>query len=465
MINSKNIIYIISLISTFLCLYFTQILHNQQYEYIYLLPLSLFILSVLFSKNFEYLKHSLVFNVFLIQAVIRYCILPVQISYDGYTMIGFNSKNSNAATFVMIAELISVFFVFHIISTKQYHANRNRSNKIILLENNIPLFILIILMFCYLYFSQYFDIVNPIWNLNEFVRQNIMYNEKNEIPSLAGLLFSPFKAIIALLLMSLVVKSKKIKQKNKKYYLLLLISLLSFFIVGVSRWSILSFAIPLIILAVNYMLDKKTARQLILIIIPFLLFIIISSSIAKFNRQDSQEYTINNIFNVASLNAYFSGIGNIAVGIDAYENLESKNHLSFFINDIFQNVPLASKYTNDKYKSNFVFNKHIYGHNMYQIQIVPLSIAGIFHFDFIGCFIYSSFFLAIAFMFERKSYKTEYIPYKYLYISLAFTLSLVFMLNIGSMVATIIRSLLFILLPFVLIEKIQKINQWQRRLV
>src|SRR5690606_31984747 len=151
-------------------------------------------------------------------------------------------------------------------------------------------------------------------DLEAYVQKYIVDNEELQDSGLAGILFTPFKVIVALFLISRVYLSK-ISYNKKKYFYLIILILASLFIVGTSRLSILQFVFPLLVL-VSLILDRKSAKQLITTTAIALIPIVFITSIAKFSRGDTQASS-EDIFSTSSMNAYFAGPGNVATGIDA----------------------------------------------------------------------------------------------------------------------------------------------------
>lgn len=451
MINLKNIVFFIGICSFFLCLFGEG---NIAYKTIFLLPLTFVAVSGLYYKTYDLMKNSFVFNIFILQAILRYFIIPYKVS-DGDYMIGVHSEYGETAIFVMMLEIFLCFIFLHFVATKQKDQFLNKTQKIIFLEGSPVLYALIGFLAFHIYSSGFLSRVNPIWNMSEYV-QKMVEGEEFGDSGFGGILFGPFKVIVALFFISLVHKSKIISYEMKKYGYLMVIFIASLFILGTSRLSILRFAIPLLVM-VTLIIDRKSSRKLILTFIAFIIPIILITSISKFSRQGNQVAT-DSFFKLSSLNAYFAGPGNVAVGMEAYEQLEIKDKALFFVNDLLQNFPGLSKYSSDSYKTNTLFNEKIHGHRLYQDQIAPLSISGIFHFGYWGSFIYAPLFLLIALYMERKSYSEHFLSYKYVYITISISLSMVFMLNIGSLYFNIVSSILFIYIPFLIINVLKKIG-------
>jgi len=456
MINAKYIVYILSPISFFFCLFQDRRLN---YEYLFLLPLSLGILSVLFSHIYKLLNNSIVFNIFLLQLIIRYCVIPF-VFVLGNFYVGANSLNGNTAIFIMILEIIFAFAALNLVALKQRNSYLSKINTIIPMKNSIFLYGLILVMLMYIYQNGYLERVNFIWNLDNYIQQYIAGNEELQDSKFAGLLFIPFKVIVSLFIISRITVNKKISYRKKYIYYFITFIASSIFIIGTSRLSMLFFSLPILVL-ISLIIPPKISKKILVIFTFCLIPIIIIASINKFTKENSQ-ISLSDIFNAASLNAYFSGPGNVAVGLDAYEQLNTKENILFCINDIFQNAPGLAKYTSAAHKTNRLFNKEIYGNIEVADQIVPLSISGIFHFDIFGAFFYVTFFLLIALYMERKSHKEKFIAYKYMYISLSITLSMTFILNIGSMFLSLFSTYLFLYLPVYVIYQLQSMKSYSQ---
>jgi len=443
-------IIIVTIISSIICVKYNT---SIEYSYVSFLPLSLLIFNLLGTKHFFNLKRSYVFYIFYLQAIVRYCLIPVGISLDDYLGNGSNSGNGDVAVLFMIVELLLIFFLFSY-QNKKFKQIKHSTN-IILVTKNYWLYFFVFVMFIIILMSGFFNKVNTIWDLQDYVQQVVIDRDEIKSSSLGGLLFNPFKIAIILIFSSLILRSKRLSKNTKVFFLLVLMGLAGSFIVGVSRFSVIMFILPFYFIIVG-LSNKKTKRTINLGLVTILSSVVIVTSIGKFTRGDN-EIKINNIITTSTLNAYFAGPGNIASGIDAFEDVVNKNHSHYLINDLFQNVPLISKLTNDKYKSSFDFNRKIYEHSIYRDQIVPLSIAGLFHYDIFGIGFYSVLFLSIAFYFERKGKREKYLPYKYVYFLIMLTLSLVFMLNIGSMIASPFRAFVFTFTPFYMSNQLSKL--------
>lgn len=419
------------------------------YPLIYLLPFTLCILSILFFNLFKLYKNSWVFKIFLLQVIIRYPIMSIV--YCSAPLYLSNIRvYSNIVIIMMILELIFCFIILGMFSNRQSKLGKYKHKEIRLNQNYLIIYITIIAMFTILLANNSFNEINFIVSLNQYIAEHIEGENSLQDSSIAIVLFTPLKVLLALTLIQKIYTSK-IRNHLKKWVYLLIIIASSFFVYGMSRFSLILFSIPLLGF-ITTLVTKRDANQLIrsssIIIITALFF----ASIAKFSRYGN-EATTNDLIDVGSINAYFSGPDNIRIGLMAYDSINNINSLLFFINDTLQNVPLLSKLTSDSYKLNLVFNKQFYGHNLWVDQIVPLDISGLFHFGLVGIPLYYCLFLSLALLFERKAYTSYDFFYKYSWMSLSISFSFIFMMNVSTFYASLAGNILFLFLPFWVINK------------
>lgn len=410
---------------------------------VFFLPLVFCFCLCLFINTYFNLIKSFVFRIFLLQSIVRYLLLPVLFSSGQSIGVGENSHYIDLAILIMSIEIFLVYFVFTFFSKKQKKVNFYSDLNVTYIKKNFLVSLLLFFMFLIIYISGATEKINFIWELNSYVDKYITQGEDIEVSTFGMLLFDGFKVILIVYLMSLIQQSKIIK--NKKWFLMLVILGSGLIVVGVSRFSII-LNIAVLLAMLPFILNDRDVKKVLYISIPFIILILASVTIAKFSRY-GETYSSDSLITASSMNAYFSGFGSIAIGIEAYNDIKWNESLFYLFNDTLQNIPILSKLTVDEYKGTGKFNELIYGHRMWADQIVPLSISGLFHFGYIGLFFYSPFFIAIALYMERIAYKVKFIGYKYVFLYLSVVLSLVFMVNLGSFYASFTRTFLFIFIP------------------
>ena len=446
-INQRLIILILCIVSVIYSLIFTD--ENKYFSYIFILPLSFFILNLLFYKIMDFLKNSIVFKTFLIQSIIRYCIIPILLISGNNFLSGNYSNYTNISIFIMVLELSIIFLISHFISRKQQNAFTKKNENIVFVPSSIKYIIVLIVCFLLVIFTGYVNKINFIWSLNDFINNK---NTEEVSGSAIGLIsFNLFRILLMVMLIGFVYKSKIIKDKLKIYLYLLIIILSSITIIGVSRLSIVSFTVPFLLL-ILMMVNKNDKSKLFYFFIILFIPIIIYTSVSKF-ASNKNSYTAENLISVSTVNAYFSGIGNMNVGVDLYfDDYQNNSYNPIIIfNDYFQNIPILSNFTTDN-KSSILYNYKIYNIENKADQIVPLAISGLLHFGIIGSVLYSPLFMLLSYYFERRAYKSNNILIKYIYISLSISTSMVFMLNIGSIISNVFKGIFFVLIPYKFIK-------------
>lgn len=420
----------------------------------YLLPLSLLLVSLTGATVFERLASSVVFNVFLLQAVVRYCFLPVMLGFSaGVLRSGYSSDYVNIAIVVMAIELFGIMLTFQFLSKKQSAVLSAPHAPVEPLRKSYLTVCILLGMFTYIGLSGALSKINLVFSLDEYVERSLMGGQI-EVEGYGLILFTPFKVLLSLLVVCWVYSSRNLGDNLRLYLYVFIVFVGSIFVVGMSRLSMVLFVLPLVLLIIS-MLKPRQARTLSYLAISLILFSLMVSSIHKFSRY-GEVAELGILVSGSSLNAYFAGPWNIAAGFEAYEKTGAYESVLYLINDTFQNVPILSKFTNDNYKLTLSFNEQIYGHRWWADQIVPLAISGLFHFGVAGVFVYQVLFIVLALYAERLSRKTSFIAFKYLLLYISITFSMVFMLNIGSFYAAISRSALFMLLPFMILYLFQK---------
>lgn len=449
-----RLFYVLIFLSAISTAYSLVSLSSNQTSLVALLPLTLLICLIVFIKLAFDLSKSFVFKLFLLQASIRYLLLPAL--YSSGQSTGRYSTYIEEAILVMVVELVLIFIIFLLFSKKYSLIITNSKLRISYLKGYVFIPLILILIFLYIYTSGATAKITLVWELDNFVDQYITNGETLDIDTLGILLFNTFKVIFILYLISCIKLTNKIKEKQKKWIIMLVIIGSGLFIVGVSRFSFL-LNIAVLFALLPSILSEKDTKKIIFTSVPVIIGILIIATIAKFSSK-STELSSDSIITASTLNDYFAGFGNIAIGFDSYEKVKFNESILYFLNDTFQNVPLLSKLTLDEYKTTLKFNESIYGNNSWADQIVPLSVSGLFHFGYIGLFLYAPFFIAMALNMELLSYKVKFIGFKYVFLYLSVILSLVFMLNIGSFYTNLFSIFLFIFIPLFFIKLINSLK-------
>lgn len=412
---------------------------NLKVVNVYILPVGYGVFLIFVSKMFQKLKSFFVFWLISIQQVIRYIVVPCLFMTSEKLRIGILSTNLPYAICMMLIELAVVLLVYYIVLKQKKYIKEKKSTLEFLKINFINICILLTFLLIIITNQSFFNKLNFIWSFEAYAQLKAEDNLE-EISPFVSVLFPIARFYIILFIFS-VINKLKISNKKRLFYSFLVVLFNATIIVGTSRFSIVYSTFPIILLLI-YFYPQYSKKIMRLSLVAFTSIILVAS-ITKFTRESNQVGT-SDFFTIYQLNAYFSGIVNYSVGYDAYEdsNVSFFERVNYQISDLTQNIPLLSKYADEAFKTNNKFNRQMYGSNLSKDQIVPVSIAGLFHFSIYFFYIYIFVFCYLAFKFEQKAYRCSETILFVLYIILAFTCASFMMINIGSLSVSLVMNLL-----------------------
>lgn len=416
-----------------------------------LLPIGFLFWLVLFRNLFGFYSKSIVFKVWLVTAVFRYLIFPFAYFQDSYLSITGVNGGVYLGVIVMLFELLFCGILFGYFGRRQQYRLNNTVKITSFFYNKITVMLLLALMFFYMQGTNLFHKINYVWYLNEYV-QAALEDEIEATQGYGGIVFISFRIILALLLLTLI-KTSNLSEALKVFLYLLVVGMASSVVVGMSRLSMVLFALPLLILVNEFVPNnlKGKMKNVNIALVFLMALMIVISSVAKFSRYQTS-FSWTQVVSASSLNSYLTGPGAIAAGISSALESSAYDSPKFLFTDIVRNMPVLSKLAYTEYSTSRAYNVDILGHDLWADKIVPLSVSGVYHFSILGIGLYHILFLGLALFFERLSAMQNYIGYKYLYLDLSIKFSLVFMLNIGSFFSMLPRSFLFIFVPLFIIK-------------
>lgn len=423
---------------------------NDSYQDIYFLPIGLGFFTLFISNIFLKLRSYFIFWIITVQQIIRYLIIPCLFLGDETLRFGSASLNEPYAVIMMLVELLFVLLAYHICTfSKQM---KPKVGKLFFLPLNIIntglffLFILIIITN-----RSFLNKLSFVWDISAYLKLKVS-GDLESISPLVSIMFPVMREYIVLFIFS-VINSFKLKQGTKLMLSILAVLVNATIIVGISRFSIIYTSFPLILLLIYFYPAYR--KKVVTYTSVFFGVIMLVASISKFSR-NTKTADAGGFFTIHQLNAYFGGVANYAIGYDSYKKNEVNpfDKYYYFISDLTQNIPVLSRFSNDNYKTNIKFNNQIYGANRSRDQIVPVSIAGLYHFSIYFFYIYIFILTILAFRFETKAYSTNSPVLFFLYIILAFGCSTSMMVNIGSISATLFINLVVFIPFFTLINKL-----------
>ncbi len=423
---------------------------NTSYQDVYFLPIGLGFFTLFISNIFVKLKSYFIFWIITIQQIVRYVVIPFLFITGDKLKFGSTTVNEAYAVAMMLIELLFILIAYHICTlSKEPKPQKGKLDFLPLNTVSTGLFFLFILIIATN--RSFLHKLSFVWDIATYLKLKIS-GDLESVSPLVSIMFPVMRAYIVLYIFSLI-NSFKIKQGTKLMLSILIVLINATIIIGISRFSIVYASFPLILLLIYFYPVYR--RKIVTYTSSFFVLILLVASLAKFSS-NAKSADVGGFFKLYQLNAYFGGVANYAIGFDSYQ----KNQVNpfdkyyYFISDITQNIPVLSKFSNDNYKTNIKFNNHIYGAGRSRDQIVPVSVAGLYHFSMYFFYIYIFVLSILAFKFETKAYTTNSPVLFFLYIILAFGCATSMMINIGSLSATLFINLVVFIPFFTMINKL-----------
>ncbi|WP_155844979.1 hypothetical protein [Chryseobacterium daeguense] len=449
--SSKLALFCLSFLFFFIGFVIYGKVNNTSYPDVFLLPVGLGFFTLFVANIFERLKSYFIFWIITIQQVVRYLVIPFLFITGDKLKFGATTINEPYAVAMMLVELLFILIAYHICTFSKQSGERTAELHFLKLNTiNTGLFFLFIAIIALN--RSFLQKLSFVWDIAAYLKLKLSGDLENVSP-LVSIMFPVMRAYIVLYIFS-VIDSFKIKQSTKLILSIIVVLINATIIIGISRFSIVYATFPLILLLIYFYPNYK--RKVVTYTSVFFGLILVLASLAKFSGE-TKKADVGGFFTLHQLNAYFGGVANYAIGYDSYEKnvINPSDKYYYLISDITQNIPVLSKFSNDNYKTNIKFNNQIYGAGRSRDQIVPVSVAGLYHFSIYFFYIYIFILTILAFKFERKAYYTTNSPVLFfLYVILAFGCSTSMMINIGSISATLLINLVVFIPFFTMINKL-----------
>lgn len=448
--SSKLALFCLSFLFFFIGFIIYGKVNNASYPDVYFLPVGLGFFTLFVSNIFDRLKSYFIFWIITIQQIVRYLVIPVLFITGDALRFGATTVNEPYAVAMMLIELFFILVAYHICTfSKQKKEKAAELHFLKLNTINTGLFLLFILII--VSNRSFLQKLSFVWDISTYLKLKLS-GDLESISPLVSIMFPVMRAYIVLFIFS-VIHSFKLKQGTKLALSILVVLINATIIIGISRFSIVYATFPLILLLIYFYPSYK--RKIVTYTSVFFGFILILASVAKFSG-NTKKADVGGFFTLHQLNAYFGGVANYAIGYDSYKKnvVNPFDKYYYFVSDITQNIPVLSKFSNDNYKTNIKFNDQIYGAGRSRDQIVPVSVAGLYHFSIYFFYIYIFILSILAFTFETKAYTTNSPVLFFLYVILAFGCSTSMMINIGSISATLFINLVVFIPFFTMINKL-----------
>lgn len=419
----------------------------------YLIPLSYSILILIFPSFTKYIFRNI--GLFTLNACmfIRYLLSPLLISFEGVydpnSIVPFNN-NYTIATYLMLYELVVIFFIFQLLY-KKFYDNRKILTTNIKAEKNLMGWAFVV--FCILIIVLYPEVLSRysfIWLTDELKSKEIGIEIISSIPLLVQ--------IGTLVLTISIVNQiyKRYSNNNRFVYVLLsicIVFLISSFIVGTSRNSvILPLVTGLYIIFISFQKHKKVIGGIsVLSVMLFILF----STLLKETTIYSYDYTLYDFFSQLNINLqrYFSGLNNVAISVQT-SSIYSSFNIESILSDITRNIVLINSFFQSEKSALIDFNIVYYNGGFSRDQILPLIGQGYLYFGFLLAPLFTIIILILLMYFDSKVLTKDGIIHRYIYAYVALKLGTFMMANFTILISFITNYFLILLLLVVLNRKV-----------
>ena len=393
---SKKIILFSGLLSTILSFN-----HSPNF---YLLPMIPFTFSVLYylaiPKNAYYGAGLAMLSLVLF---IRYIIYPVTLIYSGFDING-NEELATKAILLMLYEIVFIIVTLRL----SIHKVNNSSNSIELSKVSpiIPLLCTLILIYVLVVDPQVFANRRWMW------QTDLITAEKVEVNAIM-LELSKWAEFFVLIYVFYKLYEKYLHTHRDGYYYL---SLIILFIpcltyTGHSRLSLL---IPLItfIFFISKAYQDKSKPAIRFVVIYGLVSMILLTLQKSFGISSISDADIAIHDNM--LNAYFGGVDNVIIGIEAYRNYGCSPF--YMIVDSFRNMMGVSQYFSALPNTLDNFNMAFYSHSIgFSVDQIPPTITqGLMYFGPLFCFIPTVIMTTLVCIADKIVYRTKDLQVAYL---------------------------------------------------
>lgn len=464
-VNKNRIINKILAVFSFFCSFY--VLNNTTshsgYEWYFLVPL-FFGVILLFCRHINFIEYEWI-GPFLINItmMIKYCILPFIAcmgSYASFSGVSPYASDINTAVFLTLYEMVVIVLFSNYLSRKFHKMNLKSDFTIYPIKRYfVHLAIIatgiIVVVLIPQTISNYKFIFDTS-NLRETIQVDFAYSGifKNLV------IFARYSAV--LLIISICYKKYQ-KHKSNIFILISIFAILinSLYVINLSRFSLIC---PLLAFTILILLlyDKKQEKKIIFCILGGTIVAgILFMSFYKFFGQGRG--TIDNSNNIQwwadTLQKYFTGVKETAVGVNAMPTIESEYswfRLELLFNDLFNNVIGLSNMTNVSINSTTLFNFVYFGSSISVSQIVPNICEGMYYFGTFFAPYWMCIFVYLAYFFTYKIYHESSIDKKFALIYACVYCGLILMINYSMIVANIINMSLFFYIISVINKGINK---------
>jgi hypothetical protein len=356
----------------------------------------------------------------------RYIIYPPLLKIDGYFDSYYLVTDVYKAIIIQLVEIAVILFTVRFFS--KYNAPKNRKYMLVKIGENqaknffnnrnmtkinpintsmngiIPVFLMIISLIIIFTHSDIYA------NRHFFLKSEMIVSEKVLFETDAWSLVVRWAEI----LLTLFVVSYIYKRKKSLFWCSLILLLPNLFYFGNSRLSIL---IPLVVtMFLLVKMFQEHRRKIFLSLGSFVFISMVGLTLVKSFGSSSLQ-NVEFIRPSSLLNAYFGGLENVVIGLNANKLYSDQISILTFFNDMFRNGLGISSYFISPNNSSYFFNEAFYKADSFVFfdQIIPTVIQGIFYFGYFLFWILTVIMVSFVSFADKIYAKSERIEIAWLF--------------------------------------------------
>lgn len=451
--NLISVLYLVSSIAVLLTCLFKEV--NWWWS---ILPTVYLLTNIIFPKSLYLSNKRLIYFVFNIICYIRYTIIPLLFilagnEYQNY-LIKEPSRNAlSLAAIIMAIEIILSLFMIQVLSKKNIKQNmiiRNSKNKNFFLWSVVLMSVMFLLFFPELRLKFNFISVPEVLEKPEI---------KSSLIALFGIVADYILVIPPIIIIAIYVRKRESNIYSVFTLLLLLTPFLLFF-KGVSRFSALLPALAWILTLNRVFPQYRKIITNVILLLASIVFISVSlyKQFASQSLSEISSSSFNYSATLANFNAYFSGLFNVAYGVDISVVYSNINGLSLFINDFFRNIAFFSYISDSENTTVIIYNNYLYNNIGSIDQIIPLISQGYLYLGYAGSILITIVIMYFMIRLEYVLHQIKNINYLFPIAMISIYLSIHMMVSINSIYAPLFNFLLPLLLILKINDKFGKVR-------
>lgn len=386
------------------------ILKNQEtstYWFVALLPLFFCLIILInyrvFAKSLSMISIMLVMLCYYMRMVI----IPFVFVYSDYSSLIINHDYSNYIIYAVLLSIYEFFIVTTIVNCfdkkkienvnnndliNKNEVNNTKANKYVSIIIFILLIVVVLAFIKYPQFQYYFRFIFES-NINKIDSYNINSRiMKETIPSITYWTIIYLIDILQILLPIVFINIIKKMRIYEGFKFILSISIILIVVLictpETARSIIIAFSLCFILIKLYPNKKRFLITSIIVLLFPSIIFGLFIKSGSSYFRND-----ISNI-----LNAYFSGVSNIATSF----LIPNRPSLLLLFNDMIHSVPFVNAFFRETTTSTVLYNNLFYNSAGRYDQIIPMISQSMCYFGFLLAPIISYFSVKISLLVENK---------------------------------------------------------------